>query len=56
MLIVSHRFSTVRRATRILVLGAGKAIEAGTHHELMRLKGRYRELFELQAEGYRAEG
>ena len=56
MLIVSHRFSTIRRATRILVLEAGKAIEAGTHHELMRLKGRYRELFELQAEGYRAEG
>ena len=52
--IVSHRFSTVRRANRILVLDAGAIIEQGTHAELMKNKtGMYHELFELQAEGYR---
>lgn len=55
MIIVSHRFSTVRRANRILVLEKGRAVEYGTHRELMRRKGRYRQLFELQAEGYKNE-
>lgn len=55
MLIVSHRFSTVRRANQILVLEKGKVVETGTHAALMRHKGRYRELFELQAAGYRTD-
>ena len=52
-LIVSHRFSTVRRTDRILVLSEGKIVERGSHEELMDLNGLYREMFEIQAEGYR---
>lgn len=51
--IISHRFSTVRMADRILVLEHGKILEAGTHEELLEKSGRYAELFELQAAGYR---
>jgi ATP-binding cassette, subfamily B, bacterial len=51
--IISHRFSTVRMADRILVLENGGILEAGTHQELLALRGRYAELFELQAAGYR---
>ena len=51
--IISHRFSTVRMADRILVLENGKILESGTHAELLALRGRYAELFELQAAGYR---
>jgi ATP-binding cassette subfamily B protein len=51
--IISHRFSTVRMADRILVLEHGAILEAGTHEELLALRGRYAELFELQAAGYR---
>ena len=51
--IISHRFSTVRMADRILVLDNGGILEAGTHEELVAMKGRYAELFELQAAGYR---
>ena len=51
--IISHRFSTVRMADRILVLDNGAILEAGTHEQLVALKGRYSELFELQAAGYR---
>ena len=51
--IISHRFSTVRMADRILVLENGKILEAGSHEDLLALGGRYAELFELQAAGYR---
>ncbi|KKB76086.1 ABC transporter ATP-binding protein [Devosia soli] len=51
--IISHRFSTVRMADRILVLEHGAILEAGTHEELLARNGRYAELFELQAAGYR---
>jgi ATP-binding cassette subfamily B protein len=50
---ISHRFSTVRRADRILVFEQGRLIEQGTHEELLALGGRYAELFNLQAESYR---
>jgi ATP-binding cassette, subfamily B, bacterial len=51
--LISHRFSSVRMADRILVLADGKVEAAGTHEELMRDSSRYAELFELQAAGYR---
>ena len=51
-IIISHRFSTVRQANRILVLEHGKVKEIGTHEELMKNKDLYSELFTLQAEGY----
>jgi ATP-binding cassette subfamily B protein len=51
--LISHRFSTVRMADRILVLADGEIIEQGTHKQLVALGGRYAELFELQAAGYR---
>ncbi len=50
---ISHRFSTVRLADRILVVENGRVIEHGSHQELMQLAGRYAELFNLQAEAYR---
>jgi ATP-binding cassette subfamily B protein len=51
--LISHRFSTVRMADRILVLADGSIREQGTHEQLLSLGGRYAELFELQAAGYR---
>lgn len=51
--LISHRFSTVRMADRILVLADGAIREQGTHEHLLSLGGRYAELFELQAAGYR---
>ncbi len=51
--LISHRFSTVRMADRIIVLADGGVAEHGTHEELMAQGGRYAELFELQAAGYR---
>jgi ATP-binding cassette subfamily B protein len=52
VLLISHRFSTVRSADRIYVLAGGQVVEHGTHAELMALGGRYAELFTLQAAGY----
>src|SRR4029450_10595323 len=52
-ILISHRFSSVRMADRIVVLGGGRVEATGTHAELMALGGRYKELFELQAAGYR---
>jgi ATP-binding cassette subfamily B protein len=52
-LIVSHRFSTVRRANRIVVLDQGKIIEQGTHEQLMKHHGLYHDIFEKQAQGYK---
>ena len=51
--LISHRFSTVRMADRIVVLEDGTIVEEGDHGALMEVKGRYAELFTLQAEGYR---
>jgi ATP-binding cassette subfamily B protein len=51
--LISHRFSTVRMADRIIVLRRGTIVEEGTHDQLMARKGLYAELFQLQAEGYR---
>ena len=51
--LISHRFSTVRMADRILVLKEGELVEQGTHAELLENKGLYSELFGLQAAGYR---
>lgn len=53
VVIISHRFSTVRQADRILVLSQGKIIEEGSHEVLMKKNGLYAELFEIQAKGYR---
>jgi ATP-binding cassette subfamily B protein len=52
-IVISHRFSTVRIADRIAVIADGRVKEIGTHNELLRAGGRYAELFELQAAGYR---
>lgn len=52
-ILISHRFSTVRMAENILVLEQGRVLEQGSHADLMRLGGRYAELFSLQAAGYR---
>jgi ATP-binding cassette subfamily B protein len=51
--LISHRFSTVRMADRILVLERGELLEIGSHEELVKAGGRYAELFQLQAAGYR---
>jgi ABC-type multidrug transport system fused ATPase/permease subunit len=51
-ILISHRFSTVRMANRIIVIDKSKIIEQGTHKELLRKRGQYSKLFRLQAEGY----
>ncbi len=53
VIIISHRFSTVRNADRILVLDEGKIIEEGSHDKLINKKGLYAELFNIQAQGYK---
>lgn len=54
-ILISHRFSTVRKADRICVLEGGNIIEIGPHDELMALNGRYREMFDLQASRFEEE-
>ena len=51
--VISHRFSTVRMADRIVVLSGGQVVEEGTHESLVERQGLYSELFEMQAAGYR---
>lgn len=53
-ILVSHRFSSVRHAQHIIVVSDGHGIEAGTHHQLMALGGRYAEMFSLQAARFQA--
>ena len=52
-ILISHRFSTVRMADRIIVIDGGRIAEVGSHQELLRAEGIYAELFAMQAEGYR---
>jgi ATP-binding cassette subfamily B protein len=52
-LLISHRFSTVRMADRIVVLESGRLVEEGSHQQLMVLGGRYAAMFEMQAASYR---
>jgi ABC-type multidrug transport system fused ATPase/permease subunit len=54
-ILISHRFSTVRHADRICVLEKGKVVEFGSHQELVALNGRYRTMFDLQAQRFSAE-
>jgi ABC-type multidrug transport system fused ATPase/permease subunit len=51
-ILISHRFSTVRQADRICVLEKGAVVELGTHDELMALNGRYRTMFDMQAQRF----
>jgi len=53
VILISHRFSTVRRADQILVIQEGRIVERGSHDGLMALNGHYANLFQLQARGYR---
>jgi ABC-type multidrug transport system fused ATPase/permease subunit len=53
-ILISHRFSTVRHADRICVLERGRVVELGTHDELMAERGRYRTMFDLQAQRFTA--
>ena len=53
VILISHRFSTLRMADRIVVLAEGTVTEEGTHAELMDQGGRYAALFEVQAAAYR---
>jgi ABC-type multidrug transport system fused ATPase/permease subunit len=53
-ILISHRFSTVRQADRICVLEGGRVLELGTHDELMARGGRYKAMFELQAQRFTA--
>jgi ATP-binding cassette, subfamily B, bacterial len=52
VLLISHRFSSVRAADRIYVMDGGQVAESGTHAELMAAGGQYAELFTLQASAY----
>ena len=53
VVLISHRFSTVRMADKIVVIEQGEVLETGTHEELLQANGRYATLFSLQAQGYR---
>ena len=50
--LISHRFSTVRMADRIVVLHQGRLLEHGSHEELLASGGQYADLFQMQAAGY----
>jgi len=52
LILVSHRFSTVRNANKILVIDNGKVVEEGTHSELVKKEGKYTSMFKTQAKGY----
>lgn len=52
VVLISHRFSTVRMADKIIVMASGQIIEQGSHEQLIEAKGRYAHLFSLQAAGY----
>ena len=52
-ILISHRFSTVRMASQIIVIENGRVIERGCHEDLMELGGHYANLFSLQAAGYK---
>jgi ATP-binding cassette subfamily B protein len=54
VILVSHRFSTVRMADLIVVLDGARVVEVGGHDELMAIGGRYAELYRIQAEAYRS--
>ncbi len=56
LILVSHRFSTVRNANKILVVEDGKIAETGTHQELMKKNGRYARMFTVQAKSYNSKG
>ena len=51
-IIISHRLSSVRNADKIFLMGKGTILESGSHEELMRLNGKYAEMFNMQAENY----
>ena len=53
VILISHRFSTVRMADQIIVIQGGEILDRGSHDELMALNGHYAQLFQLQARGYR---
>ena len=53
VIIISHRFSTVRNADRIIVFDKGKIVEHGSHEELMSIRGKYYKAFQIQAKGYK---
>jgi ATP-binding cassette subfamily B protein len=53
VIIISHRFSTVRNADKIYVLDKGEIVESGNHDQLIKKKGKYAEAFKIQAEGYK---
>lgn len=55
LVLVSHRFSTVRNANKIFVIDNGEVIEQGSHKELLEKKGQYAKMFKLQAKGYKEE-
>ena len=55
VIIISHKFSTVRNAQKVYVMEKGKIIENGSHLELMKLNGKYADAFNKQAEGYLRE-
>jgi ATP-binding cassette subfamily B protein len=56
VVLISHRFSTVRTADRIHIFDQGRITESGTHDELVALGGRYAEMYEVQARAYRSKG